>query len=445
MKSKHLSYEERLSIEKWLKDGCSFKEIASRLDKSASTISREVRLHRIFKERNTFNNPNICTHRRDCNKAEHCKGKGCNRNQCSKCNVCNRYCDSFEEAVCIKLLRAPLVCNGCQTSQNCHFNKFYYDARLAQNTYKANLREKREGINMNEDEFARLSGIVCPLIEKKQSIASIVHNHKELECSPRTIYSYVEKGLFPVRNIDLPRKIRYRKRYSVKSEQSDPAWKTGRTFNDYKEYRSNPEHMITGQMDTVIGMKTGSQKVLLTLQRPDMSFLFAFLIEKKTQEEVKKALDSLERKIGKLRFQRLFPSIITDNGVEFKNPDLIENSVFGGKRTKVFYADPYSAFQKAAIENNHEMIRRFLPKGMSFNSLTDETVAEMINNINNYPRASLNWLSPYEKAKMILGPKILKELGFKKIKPDDVDLRPSLSKTKGNMKSIARKRLNEKK
>ena len=135
----------------------------------------------------------------------------------------------------------------------------------------------------------------------------------------------------------------------------------------------------------------------------------------------------------------------TDNGVEFKNPDLIENSVFGGKRTKVFYADPYSAFQKAAIENNHEMIRRFLPKGMSFNSLTDETVAEMINNINNYPRASLNWLSPYEKAKMILGPKILKELGFKKIKPDDVDLRPSLSKTKGNMKSIARKRLNEKK
>lgn len=345
----------------------------------------------------------------------------------------------------MKLLRAPLVCNGCQVTQSCHFNKFYYNARLAQNDYEANWSETRKGINMNEDEFARLSGIVCPLIEKKQSIASIVHNHKELECSPRTIYSYVEKGLFPVRNIDLPRKIRYRKRYSVKSEQPDPLWKKGRTFEDYKEYKSNPEHQITGQMDTVIGMKGSSQKVLLTLQRPDMCLLFVFLIEKKSQEKVKKALDRLELKIGKLRFQRLFPAIITDNGPEFQNPDLIENSVFGGKRTKVFYADPYSAFQKASIENNHEMIRRFLPKGMSFNSLTDEIVAEMINNINNYPRASLNWQSPYEKAMMILGPKILKELGFKKKKPDDVDLRLSLPKTGVNMKNIARKRLNKKK
>ena len=157
MKSKHLCFEDRLLIEKGLKEGCSFKEIASRIEKSLSTVSREVKLHRYKKERNMFNNPNICMHRRDCNRAERCKGEGCNRNRCTKCTVCNNHCDYFEEIVCMKLRRAPLVCNGCQTNQYCHLNRFYYDARKAQSDYEINLSESRGGINMNEDEFVRLS------------------------------------------------------------------------------------------------------------------------------------------------------------------------------------------------------------------------------------------------------------------------------------------------
>ena len=449
MKSKHLSYDDRLTIEKGLKEGCSFREIASRIDKSLSTVSREIKLHRYPKERNLFNNPNICKHRRDCNKAERCNGKGCDRSRCVKCTVCNNHCDYFEEIVCMKLQRAPLVCNGCQTNHYCHFSKFYYDARKAQNDYEINLRESREGINMNEDEFVKLSNIICPLVDKCQSIASIVENHKEIGCSARTIYSYVEQGLFTIRNLDLPRKVRYKKRKSGSVKKADPSWKIGRTFDDYREYKCNPEHQITGQMDTVEGRKGGRQKVLLTLQRPDMKLMLAFLLERKTQIEVKKALDKLERRIGQLRFQRLFPAIITDNGIEFQNPDYIENSISGGKRTRVFYADPYSAFQKGSIENNHEMIRRFIPKGISFNSLTDDTVAEIIDNINNYRRASLDWLSPYEKAQMILGPKLLNELGLRKIKSDDVTLKPILQKgqnhSDNNLKNLARKRLNSKK
>ena len=449
MKSKHLCFDDRLIIEKGLKEGYSFREIASRIDKSLSTVSREIKSHRYLKERNLFNNPNICRHRRDCSKAERCNGKGCDRSRCSKCTVCNNHCDYFEEIVCMKLQRAPLVCNGCQTSQYCHFSKFYYDARKAQSDYEINLSESRGGINMNEDEFVRLSSIICPLIDKKQSIASIVETHKELGCSARTIYSYVEQGLFPFRNIDLPRKVRYKKRRSGSMEKADPSWKTGRTFADYKLYKCNPEHQITGQMDTVEGRKGGHQKVLLTLQRPDMKLMLAFLLERKTQHEVKTALDKLERRIGKGRFQRLFPAIITDNGIEFQNPDYIENSVFGGKRTRVFYADPYSAFQKGSIENNHEMIRRFIPKGISFNSLDDETLAEIINNINSYKRASLNWLSPYEKAQMILGPKLLKDLGFIKIKSDDVKLKPILLKRENhqgnNLKNLVRKHLSKNK
>ena len=123
--------------------------------------------------------------------------------------------------------------------------------------------------------------------------------------------------------------------------------------------------------------------------------------------------------------------------------------MLGGQRTRVFYADPYSAFQKGSIENNHEMIRKFIPKGISFNLLTDETVAEMINNINSYKRASLNWLSPYEKAQMILDSKLLKDLGFIKIKSDDVKLKPILLKRENhqgnNLKNLVRKHLSKNK
>mgnify|MGYP002626612800 CR=1 FL=1 len=103
MKSKHLSYDDRLTIEKGLKEGCNFREIASRTGKSLSTVSREIKLHRYPKERNMFNNPNICRHRRDCNKAERCNGKECNINRCAKLTVCNSHCDYFEEIICMKL------------------------------------------------------------------------------------------------------------------------------------------------------------------------------------------------------------------------------------------------------------------------------------------------------------------------------------------------------
>ena len=74
----------------------------------------------------------------------------------------------------MKLQYAPLVCNGCWMSQICHLNKFYYDVRKAQTDYEINLSGSREGINMNEDEFVRLSSIICPLVDRKQSITSIV-------------------------------------------------------------------------------------------------------------------------------------------------------------------------------------------------------------------------------------------------------------------------------
>lgn len=451
MKNKHLTHNERIEIEKGLNENCSFKEIAARTDKSLSTISKEIKIHRYAKERNYYNVPNICMHRRDCTKSERCDGKGCNRRLCDKCNVCNQHCKFFEEMICPKLQRAPLVCNGCHESHHCHLNRYYYDARKAQNDYESDLSEKRQGINMTEADFVELSRVVCALIENGQSISAILKKHKDLGISARTLYSYVEQNLFSVRNMDLPRKIRCRKRSPhKKSEAIESSWRKGRSYNDYQEFISISGQQISAQMDTVEGKKSGSHKVLFTLMRPDLGLLLAFLLERKTQHDVKMALDALEYKIGKAKFQEVFPVIVTDNGTEFQNPDLIETSVYGGKRTRVFYADPYSAYQKGSIENAHQLLRRYIPKGISFSKLTEENVQDMVNNINSYSRESLDWLSPYEKAREALGPKLVKQLGLKKVPSDDIILRPILLQMKvkspqRNIRKLASKRVLKKK
>ena len=422
----HLTFADRLEIEAGLKNGLKFTEIASKLGKSKSTISKEIKRHRYKKPRNVSYYPNVCVYRIGCDKSKACSGRCFDRSKCRKCSKCNSVCVNFKETRCPKLIRSPLVCNGCSKIVHCSFDKMLYDARKAQNDYETDLRDSRVGINMDEANFIELRNTVCPLVLKGHSVASIVSDHPELGVSPRTIYSYIEQGVLPIKNIDLIRKVRYKRRHNRAKATTKSSWRIGRSYKDYKEFKAANGSVMCAQMDTVEGIKGIGQKVLLTLIIPEFELLFAFLLERKTQHDVKMALDSLELRIGKDNFQRLFPVILTDNGIEFQNPDLIESSALGGIRTKVFYAEPYSSYQKGSIENCHEMIRRFIPKGFSFNDLTDIKVNNMINNIDNYPRKSLDWQTPYQKAKKAFGSKLLRLLGLKKIEPDKVDLTPYL-------------------
>ena len=130
----------------------------------------------------------------------------------------------------------------------------------------------------------------------------------------------------------------------------------------------------------------------------------------------------------------LFPVILTDNGSEFSNPVEIEfgSDGFGSnaennRRTHLFYCNPSSPFEKGAIENNHEFIRRILPKGTSFDNLTQENdIQLMLNHVNSYKRKKLNNKSPYETFAFLHGEEILKSLGAEFIAPQDIVLKPEL-------------------
>ena len=91
-----------------------------------------------------------------------------------------------------------------------------------------------------------------------------------------------------------------------------------------------------------------------------------------------------------------------------------------------FYCDPMASYQKPHIERNHEYIRQVIPKRKSFDSFTQNDITKLTNHINSFIRESLNMNCPYDMAKDFLGPKTIRLLDLRKIKPDDVTLRPSL-------------------
>jgi IS30 family transposase len=265
-----------------------------------------------------------------------------------------------------------------------------------------------------------------PLVKQGQSIHQIyVNNLNELMCSEKTIYNYIDAGILDVKNIDLPRKVRYRPRYKKPEFKVDKGCRINRNYLDFKNFiEEHPDTSIV-QMDSVMGNMGG--KVLLTIHFVDTSFMLAFLREHNTSKSVIDVFSDLTDVLGIETMRKLFPVILTDNGSEFSNPKAIEHS--GDIRmTNVFYCDPSAPYQKGAIEVNHELIRRVIPKGKSFNDLTQADVNRMMNHINSYKTKKLNDRCPYEAFSFLHGEDVLSKMGCLRIAPENVTLTKALFK-----------------
>jgi len=427
-KSKHLTNKERSQIEHLLHGKDSLKEIARILGKSTSTISREIKKHAVPSNKSAVGRiRNRCVHRRNCTKFYLCEGKpNCKKQRCSTCHLCNSVCPDFVEELCQRLDRPPYVCNGCETEHVCTLRKRYYLHQSAQTTYKKLLKESRVGANISEEELLRLDGFISPLIKNGQSIHHIViSNPDEFTCSEKTIYRYVNGCLLSARNMDMPRVCRLKPRKSKPIEHKvDKQCRIGRSYDDFLNYMvANPDTAVV-EMDTVEGKKGGS--VLLTMHFKSCSFMLAFLRERNTSQSVINVFRHLYVILGKDIFRRLFPVILTDNGSEFSNPAALETAEDGTRITSIFYCNPSSPYQKPTVENNHEFIRRILPKGTSFDDLTQSDIQLMMNHINSYKREKLNDKCPYESFSFFYGQEVLDLLGATPITPNEILLRPSL-------------------
>lgn len=392
---KHLNLSQRIIIESNLNENISLRKIGTMLGKPHTTVSREILTRRVLVRGNHFNNFN------------------------TKCD---------------KTDKAPFVCNGCPNRNKCRKNRYFYYAEDANNDYRKTLVEARQGIDFENDEFRKMDKIIKEEVDKGHSFYMIIEDHPEFDIVERTLYYYQEKGYLSCKNIDLPRLVRYRKRKrnvpKNKSERKENACRINRTFQDFTRYKEVNKITYYVEMDTVEGIKGHS--VLLTLNFVPFNFMIAYKLESQTISEVTDKINKLKKLLGYELFHKIFPVILTDNGKEFKRPELIEDNGSDVVKTKVFYCDSRRSDQKGSIEVTHEYIRRYIEQGTDLDKYSDDDILLMMNHINNTKREKLKGKTPYELMEEKIGKENIKKLGFYFIQPKDIILKPNLFKKDNN-------------
>jgi len=434
-KNKHLVFDERCIIERSLNECKSFKSIGLALGKDCTTISKEVRARLVFEKKGAPYRPfNDCANKNSCSRyGDVCpfcsRRKG--RDKCSFCGKCSVACEDYLKEECPRLHKAPYVCNGCGELSMCTLEKRFYKAREAQKEYEVIRSESRSGFNLCEEDIRQLDSVISPLLKKGHSLHHILtHNQDSVSCCEKSAYIYAENGLFTARNLDMPRKVRFRpRRQKSVVLKVDKACRIGRTIEDFRKFHEdNPSIPIT-ELDSVEGIRGGA--VLLTVHFVLPKLQLAFLREANDSKSVTDIFNSLYDLLGENNYKKVLRLCLADNGSEFSNPKAIECDADGVIRSYVFYCNPSSPGQKGACENNHEFIRRIIPKGTDIGRYSQEQISLMMDHINSYGRPDLGEKSPYEMFEFYYGKEILDLLGIHKIPANEVVLRPELLSTVG--------------
>ena len=308
-------------------------------------------------------------------------------------------------------------------------SKWIYDAKTAQQQYEETLSEARQGICLNENELIQLDSIVSPLLKKGHSVRNICQNNNQtIPVSDKTVYKYLRNHYLSTDLFDLRRTVQRRpRRKSGPPLLVHKKCREGRTYSDFQTFiEENPDINVV-EMDTVEGTHGG--KVILTLFFRNCNLQLGFLRERNTAASVKEIFQALRSRLTTDEFAVLFPVILADRGTEFSSPPDIEmDHETGELQTRLFYCDAGMPGQKGGCERNHEMIRYILPKGKSFNGLTQQEVSLIMNHINSYGREMYNQKSPTELFQAIYGPAITEKLGVEPISSHDICLTPELIK-----------------
>lgn len=422
-KGTHLTSDDRVRLETLLNEGASLRYIAECLNKSPSSVSREIKRHTVIK---TPRNCRDCLFYKDCTVRNACRTRGSCPKRCKNCRKARTYCSDFVQTFCDSLETAsPHLCNSCHKHHLCSMEQHLYSADVAQQEYRDTLVNSRNGFDLTGEQLDRIDRTITPLVKKGQSIYHIVQtNQEELSVSESSIRRLIKASELEVRDIDLRDAVRRRPRKKKKEHPLPPVNKTGHLYKDYLEYIGQNDVPVV-QMDCVEGKKE-DHSVLLTLHFAMSHMQLAFLLGEHTAGSVVNALDSIEKELGAGLFSSCFPLILTDNGHEFSDIEGMERSVFGGKRTKIFFCEPNRSDQKGACENNHKLIRTIIPKGSTLDNYTQKDITLMMNHINSYKRKALLGCCPKELADKMLPQEFFEKLGIKRIRGNQVTLDPSL-------------------
>lgn len=380
-RNKHLTLEKRQEIEDGLNMGMTFKAIAKHIQKDPTTVSYEIKHHR----------------------KEHRSGF------------------TKTEEPCPLLLKAPFVCNGCKykSSASCHRIRYLYRACNAQTDYKVLLHEAREGIPLNKEQFYVEDRIIKEGLSKGQHIYHIMASNDNFKSSKSSVYRNFKRGYYSAAEVDLPRAVKFKARKQKHVSYVPAGIKVGRSYDDFRQLveSSNLEHWV--EIDTVIGREGG--KVIMTLHFTACNFMIGLLLDNKTSAEAALKFTAFKDKLRKNGFSisDLMPVLLTDNGGEFSDAFAFENNGTD-KEASLYYCDPMCSSQKPQIEKNHTLLRDILPKGCSFDDLTQKTVDLVFSHVNSVKRALYCGKSAYDMFSFLFSDELASVMGITRIPAAEV-------------------------
>jgi transposase, IS30 family len=283
---------------------------------------------------------------------------------------------------------------------------FYYEsysADIAQNRYEQESQSKGPALKISHD-FKLCEYIEKQIIKEKQSPDAVIGRIKteglvfETQLSTKTLYRYIDQGIFG--QLGNQHLIYGKRKRSMKLSIARPSYRNikGRGIEERSDAVNDRSEAGHWEMDCVVGGKGTGNAVLLTLTERQTRMERIIKLQNKTQDAVIAALDVLERQMGRKEFARTFKSITVDNGSEFLDYAGIERSIQSKKkvRTIVYYAHPYSSWERGTNENMNRMIRRFIPKGTDISKLGKREIKRIQDWLNSYPRKILDYRTPAE-------------------------------------------------
>lgn len=437
-KAKHLTIEQRRVIEDGIRASDSARTIAKRIGCSASTVTREVERNRTIVKRNKKvfrDNPSLrCAKRKGCKEV----GSACAKcstqlTECKHCKVhpCIGQCQRFELLLCPTTRAWPFICpDPCAKKAACNYPVCSYDARDANDLYIERRSQSRAGISLTMDEFQALRELVNPLVRQGLSFEAIWAAHAdELPICIRSAYYYQEAQLLGLSALEFPRLARLKPRKKAKgAAKRERIDRDARRHDDFLALPIEDQARVC-QCDSISGYDNNVHDVL-TMHLVAYVFQFYILKEHASSKATVAAFDHIERVLGSPEaFEAIFGIILADRGSEFDDWQGMERSLFDPRkrRCRVFYCDAMDSNQKSPAERNHQRIRRILPKGRSdFDKLSQYDVAVCASHVNSYPLARLGGRCAFDLASGLLPKTLLDELGYAKVAPDEIVLKPYL-------------------
>lgn len=419
-KNLHLTVQERIIIEKGIENGFTkAAAIALTIGKDKSTVGKEIKKHRELVHKSSY------------------KINCANMKNCSHNHVCVN-CADFKPFTCNRRDRSPGACSGCSKYTHCRYDKYRYKADFSHKKYREDLVDSRTGINMSYEECKAMADIIVPLIKAGHSPYHIVTNHPELNISEKTLYNYIENGIFREFGLlDINLRIKTKRKIAKKAsnkykKREDKKYLNGRTYDDFINYTAENKNLSVVEMDMVYN-DGSTGPFMQTFKFLDYSFMFIVYQEEKTAKSMVEGVDLLEKILGEDLFSEEVAIIKTDRGSEFCDAEGFEKEENESRRTRIFYCDPMASGQKGSLENNHKEIRYICPKENDLNDLglnNQEKANLIVSHINSQSKEHLKGKSSLEVMEF-MNPALyqkFKDFGIERINKDNIVLKPYLLK-----------------